>query len=267
VEVWREGGTLLSCEPELPPRQPPWVQSLIEAMSVSGAMLLAAVALLVWMRMAVALRPRWRREKELNEHRKRGVPCGGPASIVVTDIEAYSGEARHCGADLCVLVLKRGGRLLSAAPIMSNHKRPVASAHYQFLVLCVAFAAELMAANAPLTTKALGMHNAILRRAASAHAGHVIEQEGDSWSVAFHTAMDAVAFCLQVRTCIRLQRLHGCCIMCCEVRKAAAWLATKDAAAICLQMLAAGRGERGQRHSWRTVVQLQAIVHYCVGAN
>ncbi|KAF6257722.1 hypothetical protein COO60DRAFT_1203083 [Scenedesmus sp. NREL 46B-D3] len=56
-----------------------------------------------------------------------------------------------------------------------------------------------MAGNAPLTTKALGMHNSILRRAASAHAGYVIEQEGDSWSVAFHTAMDAVAFCLQVQ--------------------------------------------------------------------
>jgi hypothetical protein len=68
-----------------------------------------------------------------------------------------------------------------------------------------------MASNAPLTTKALGMHNAILRRAASAHAGHVIEQEGDSWSVAFHTAMDAVAFCLQVglQLCWNHPRLLG----------------------------------------------------------
>lgn len=37
-----------------------------------------------------------------------------------------------------------------------------------------------------------------MRRAAAAHAGHVIELEGDSWSVVFHTAMDAAAFCLQV---------------------------------------------------------------------
>lgn len=37
-----------------------------------------------------------------------------------------------------------------------------------------------------------------MRRAAAAHAGNVIEQEGDSWSVVFHTPMDAVAFCLQV---------------------------------------------------------------------
>ncbi|WIA42187.1 hypothetical protein OEZ86_009450 [Tetradesmus obliquus] len=148
VEVWCQGGTQLTCEPESPPSQPPWVRSLIEAVAASGAMLLAAAALLVWMRLAVALRPRWRREKELAEARRRGVPCGGPATIVVTDIEAYS---------------------------------------------------ELMAANAPLTTKALGVHNAILRRATCAHAGTVIEQEGDSWSVAFHSAMDAVAFCLQVQ--------------------------------------------------------------------
>ena len=43
-----------------------------------------------------------------------------------------------------------------------------------------------------------GLHNTVMRVAAAAHAGHVIEQEGDSWSVAFHSPMDAVAFCLQV---------------------------------------------------------------------
>lgn len=48
--------------------------------------------------------------------------------------------------------------------------------------------------------RALGIHNAILRKAVNTHAGHVIEQEGDSWSVAFHRPMQAVAFCLQVRS-------------------------------------------------------------------
>jgi hypothetical protein len=55
-----------------------------------------------------------------------------------------------------------------------------------------------MQLNAPMATRFLGIHNALLRRAAAMHAGHVVEQEGDSWSVAFHTSMDAVAFCLQV---------------------------------------------------------------------
>jgi hypothetical protein len=38
-----------------------------------------------------------------------------------------------------------------------------------------------MAANAPLAAKALGIHNSLLRRAASVHAGSVVEQEGDRW--------------------------------------------------------------------------------------
>jgi hypothetical protein len=54
-----------------------------------------------------------------------------------------------------------------------------------------------------LTTKALGMHNAVLKKAAHLHAGHVLEQEGDSWAVAFHDAHDAVAFCMQAQ-----QALH-----------------------------------------------------------
>lgn len=57
---------------------------------------------------------------------------------------------------------------------------------------------EFMQHNAAVTTQAMATHNAILRKAVTAHAGHVIEQEGDSWSVAFHRAVDAVAFCLQV---------------------------------------------------------------------
>eukprot|EP00775_Hariotina_reticulata_P007361 gene7361-7572_t len=62
---------------------------------------------------------------------------------------------------------------------------------------------ELMRQDAPLCVKALGIHNAILRKAVSAHAGHVIEQEGDSWSVAFHRAVDAAAFCLQVQQALQ----------------------------------------------------------------
>jgi hypothetical protein len=56
-----------------------------------------------------------------------------------------------------------------------------------------------MQKNALICTKAMGVHNAILRAAVSTHAGHVIEQEGDSWSVAFHRPVEAVAFCLQVK--------------------------------------------------------------------
>eukprot|EP00775_Hariotina_reticulata_P005596 gene5596-5834_t len=62
---------------------------------------------------------------------------------------------------------------------------------------------DLMQKNAFICTKAMGVHNAILRAAVSIHAGHVIEQEGDSWSVAFHRPVEAVAFCLQVQQALQ----------------------------------------------------------------
>jgi len=58
--------------------------------------------------------------------------------------------------------------------------------------------AEMMQHDPIMCAKAMGIHNAVLRKVATAHAGHIIEQEGDSWAVAFHRPVDAVAFCLQV---------------------------------------------------------------------
>jgi hypothetical protein len=56
-----------------------------------------------------------------------------------------------------------------------------------------------MKASASLTTRALTMHNAVLRKAAADNAGQVVEQEGDSWAVVFHDASDGVAFCMQAQ--------------------------------------------------------------------
>jgi class 3 adenylate cyclase len=61
----------------------------------------------------------------------------------------------------------------------------------------------LMRASPSLTARALAMHNAVLRKAAHDNAGVVIEQEGDSWAIAFHEPSDAVAFCMQAQ-----QALH-----------------------------------------------------------
>jgi class 3 adenylate cyclase len=61
----------------------------------------------------------------------------------------------------------------------------------------------MMKASPSHTVKALALHNAVLRKAAHIHAGHVFEQEGDSWAVAFQDAFDAAAFCLQVQQALR----------------------------------------------------------------
>jgi hypothetical protein len=46
--------------------------------------------------------------------------------------------------------------------------------------------------------RALVMHNSAIRTAKYANCGFVLEQEGDSFTLAFYNAFDAVAFCLQV---------------------------------------------------------------------
>ena len=56
-----------------------------------------------------------------------------------------------------------------------------------------------MKAAPDLMAPALALHNAAVRRAAFANAGSVLEQEGDSYVVAFHEPFDAAVFCLQVQ--------------------------------------------------------------------
>lgn len=47
-------------------------------------------------------------------------------------------------------------------------------------------------------TQALKVHNNVLRQCKWDNCGFTLEQEGDSFGLVFHTAMDAVVFCLQV---------------------------------------------------------------------
>jgi class 3 adenylate cyclase len=76
-----------------------------------------------------------------------------------------------------------------------------------------------MQRDAALCVKMMGIHNTVLRRTVTTHAGHVIEQEGDSWSIAFHRPVDAVAFCLQVGSACDLLE----CTTCAASRAAFSW--------------------------------------------
>jgi hypothetical protein len=64
---------------------------------------------------------------------------------------------------------------------------------------------DLFRAQPQLMGRALAMHNAVLRRCCWAQGGHVVEQEGDSFTLAFYDPADAVAFCLQAQ--LALQRV------------------------------------------------------------
>jgi hypothetical protein len=97
--AWLSNGTKLTCI-AAPGAAPAWVTPVTALLCIVGVLLLAGVALFVWLRMTVQLRPRWQREKELVENRKKGVPSGGPATIVVTDIAGFSGQCVGDGVGL-----------------------------------------------------------------------------------------------------------------------------------------------------------------------
>ncbi|PNG99169.1 Adenylate cyclase, partial [Tetrabaena socialis] len=56
---------------------------------------------------------------------------------------------------------------------------------------------DLMKQSPELMTRALTLHNTIIRKARWANFGYTVEQEGDSYSLVFYEALDAVIFCLQ----------------------------------------------------------------------
>lgn len=58
---------------------------------------------------------------------------------------------------------------------------------------------DLMKSAPDLMTEALTTHDAIIQAAKWSTCGSIIEQEGDSFVIVFHEAMDAMQFCLQVR--------------------------------------------------------------------
>lgn len=95
--VWSANNTVLVCKPDATDDLPPWVIPIAVVVCLTGILLLAAVGLLVWLKLTVQLRRKWLRDKELNNNRLKGVPNGGSAAIVVTDVEKYSGNIQCRG--------------------------------------------------------------------------------------------------------------------------------------------------------------------------
>lgn len=126
---------------------------------------------------------------------------GVAPSLLTAAMQLLGGQLLNCIAhNQFNSPVVSGCRWQREKELAANRKKGMPSnAPASIVVTDIEKYSELMQSNAPLATKALGIHNSILRRAATAHAGNVVEQEGDSWSVAFHTPTDAVAFCLQVR--------------------------------------------------------------------
>jgi len=57
-----------------------------------------------------------------------------------------------------------------------------------------------------LMTKALNLHNAVIRKARWTNFGYTVEQEGDSYSLVFYEPLDAVMFCLMTQQALMKQQ-------------------------------------------------------------
>jgi hypothetical protein len=68
-----------------------------------------------------------------------------------------------------------------------------------FVVTDVAGSTELWEWNAEVMDLALQLHDATLRTLLFQHKGHEVTTEGDSFTVVFHDAMDALHWCLHVQ--------------------------------------------------------------------
>jgi hypothetical protein len=74
---------------------PPWTWVLV---ALGAVLLLTAIGLLVLGSRWALFRVRWLREAELKKRRGMGLPKeGGSLTVVVTDVEGYSGERRVAG--------------------------------------------------------------------------------------------------------------------------------------------------------------------------
>lgn len=74
------------------------------------------------------------------------------------------------------------------------------------VLVCGLLSAVLLLNSCPLllllvvVLQALLLHNQVMKHACYDNIGYVLEQEGDSFTLAFHEPTDAVAFTLQVST-------------------------------------------------------------------
>lgn len=94
-----------------------------------------------------------------------------------------------------------------ASPAMrqSGARPPMGTDEVTMVFTDVQGSTSLWEANASAMEQALKLHDATIRQVLARHGGYEVTTEGDAFQVCFHTAGDAVAFCLDVQT-----ELMGC---------------------------------------------------------
>ncbi|KAG1663614.1 hypothetical protein FOA52_009713 [Chlamydomonas sp. UWO 241] len=105
-------------------------------------------------------------------------------------------------------LFKRGSRPVFVQGMIDARKRlkgPARHGVVSIVVTDIEGFSTMMKFDPEATTQALLLHNNLVRKAKWDNFGATIEQEGDSYSMAFHNAIDAVKFCLQAQLLLEEQ--------------------------------------------------------------
>ncbi|KAK9829912.1 hypothetical protein WJX72_008611 [[Myrmecia] bisecta] len=116
---------------------------------------------------------------------------GKPVTVVLTDVEGSTElwEASHQGKPVTVVLTDAEGstELWEA----SHQGKPVT-----VVLTDVEGSTELWEASHQAMSTAISVHDRVMRMLLSRYYGYEVTTEGDAFMLAFHTPMDAIAFCL-----------------------------------------------------------------------
>mmetsp|Transcript_44873 Transcript_44873/g.130718 ORF Transcript_44873/g.130718 Transcript_44873/m.130718 type:complete len:1266 (-) Transcript_44873:88-3885(-) len=87
-----------------------------------------------------------------------------------------------------------------ALQLSSSARPPMGTDEVTMVFTDVQGSTSLWEANPSAMEQALRMHDATIRQVLAKHGGYEVTTEGDAFQICFHTAMDAVAFCLDTQT-------------------------------------------------------------------
>eukprot|EP00798_Chlamydomonas_sp_ICE-L_P018077 gene18077-24500_t len=112
---------------------------------------------------------------------------------------------------LCLPLARKGGRLLFVQAALNLRKRlkgiPMTGT-ISVVVTDIEGYSDLMQRCPELMTPALLQHNQAVRVCKWDNFGFTVEQEGDSYTLVFYEAMDAVKFCMQAQLLLMEQDWH-----------------------------------------------------------
>ncbi|KAF8064653.1 CYR1 [Scenedesmus sp. PABB004] len=157
-------------------------RELVLAAVIPGVAPWALVGLALCVRRSGA----WRRLLGRARGRRRTARDAGAAGAAAGELSLAAKRSRFPGTPS--IALARGRSVVTASDAMVT-----------WVVTDVEGSTLLWEWDAGVMGAAVEAHNAVLRGLLGAHGGHEVRTDGDSFTLAFHDALDAVAYCIQAQ--------------------------------------------------------------------